>query len=72
MADDPKETGADRRVLSLEQDREVRDRTKSLGCTEEQLRAAVRTLGNSAEKVREYLKKQSSHARDAEKLLDDG
>ncbi|NDZ12711.1 DUF3606 domain-containing protein [Variovorax sp. WS11] len=57
MAGDPKETGADRRLLSFEQDREVRDWTKSLGCTEEQLRAAVRTLGNSAEKVREYLKK---------------
>ena len=42
--------------ISLEQDYEVRDWTKSLGVTEAELTAAVKAVGNSAEKVREYLK----------------
>lgn len=57
MADDPKKTGEDRKLISLEEDYEIRDWTKSLGCTEAELRAAVHQVGNSAEKVREYLKK---------------
>jgi len=55
MTDSTKQTGLDRKLISLEEDYEVRDWTKSLGCTEEQLRAAVKAVGNSAEKVREYL-----------------
>lgn len=58
MPDDTSKTGSDRKLISLEQDYELRDWTKSLGCTEEQLRAAVKAVGNSAEKVREYLKKK--------------
>ena len=57
MADDKKKTGApDRNLISLNEDYEVRNWAKSLGCTEAQLRAAVKAVGNSADKVREYLK----------------
>lgn len=34
----------------------VRDWCKSLGCTEEELRKAVAAVGDSATKVRDYLK----------------
>jgi hypothetical protein len=58
MPDDTSKTGNDRKLISLEQDYEVRDWTQSLGCTEDELRAAVKAVGNSAEKVREYLQKK--------------
>lgn len=59
MGDDKsKRGGADRSRISLEQDYEVRDWTKSLGVTKAELSAAVKAVGNSAEKVREYLKKK--------------
>jgi len=57
MTDNTKQTGLDRKLISLEEDYEVRDWTKSLGCTEAELREAVKAVGNSAEKVREYLAK---------------
>jgi hypothetical protein len=58
MSDDKtKRGGQDRNRISLEEDYEVRDWTKSLGCTEDQLRAAVKAVGNSAEAVRAYLSK---------------
>ena len=55
MPDDTSKTGSDRKLISLEQDYEVRDWAKGLGCTPEQLRDAVKAVGNSADKVREYL-----------------
>jgi len=55
MSDDPSKTGLDRKLIALEQPHELRNWCQSLGCTEEQLRAAVKAVGNSAEKVREYL-----------------
>ncbi len=59
MSDDKsKRGGADRSRISLEQDYEVRDWTKSLGVTQAELTAAVKAVGNSVEKVREYLKKK--------------
>ena len=57
MTDDITKTGRDRKRISLEQDYEVRDWAMSLGCTEEELREAVKAVGNSADEVREYLKK---------------
>jgi hypothetical protein len=57
MFDDPKKTGLDRKLISLEEPHEVRSWTNSLGCTEEQLRNAVAAVGNSAEQVRIYLKR---------------
>jgi hypothetical protein len=55
MSDNTKQTGLDRKLISLSEDYEVRDWTKSLGCTEDELRAAVKAVGNSAEKVRDFL-----------------
>jgi hypothetical protein len=57
MADDPKKTALDRKLIALNEPYEVLSWTKSLGCTEAQLRAAVAAVGNSAEAVRVYLKK---------------
>lgn len=57
MSDDTKQTALDRKLISLEQDYEVRDWSKSLGCTPEQLSAAVKVAGHSAEAVRLHLAK---------------
>jgi len=56
MPDDPKKTGQDRKLISLEQEYEVRDWCESLGCSREQLHQAVKAVGNSADAVRQYLK----------------
>lgn len=56
MPDDPSKTGSDRKLISLEQEHEVRDWARSLGCTEDRLREAVKAVGHSAEAVRRYLK----------------
>lgn len=58
MSDNPNKTGLDRKLISLEEDYEVRDWTTSLGCTPAHLREAVKAVRNSAEKVREYLSKK--------------
>ena len=55
MSDDPKKTGLDRKLISLEQEHEVRDWCQSFNCTPEDLRRAVEAVGNSAEKVRAYI-----------------
>lgn len=57
MSDDTSKTTQDRKLISLKEDYEVRDWCQSLGCTPEQLRAAVKAVGNSAAAVREYLAK---------------
>jgi hypothetical protein len=53
--DQTKTSGQDRKLIALGQNYEVRDWCKSLGCTEDQLRAAVTAVENQAEKVGEYL-----------------
>jgi hypothetical protein len=58
MSDDPKKTGLDRKLIALKEPHEVRSWCNSLGCTEDELKAAVKAVGDSAEKVREYLKKK--------------
>lgn len=56
MSDDKTQRGGqDRERISLEEAYEVRDWTQSLGCTEEELRAAVAAVGHSAEAVRAHL-----------------
>lgn len=55
MPDDPTKTGNDRNLISQEQDHEVRDWSASIGCTEEELRQAVKVVGHSADAVRTYL-----------------
>ena len=58
MPDDPKKTGNDRKLISLEQEHEVRSWCESLGCTREQLQQAVAAVGHSAEDVRRYLSRK--------------
>lgn len=55
MSDDKPSTAQDRKLISLEQDYEVRDWCESLNCTEQELRSAVKSVGNSAQAVREHL-----------------
>lgn len=55
MSDDPSKTGLDRKLISLDEAHEVRSWTQSFNCTEAELRAAVKAVGNSAEAVRAYL-----------------
>lgn len=57
MADDKNVTGApDRDRISLSEEYEIRDWTRSLGVSEDELREAVDAVGNSVDKVRDYLK----------------
>jgi Holliday junction resolvasome RuvABC DNA-binding subunit len=58
MSDNKQATGQDRKLISLAEPYEVRDWTKSLGYTEDELKKAVQAVGHSADKVREYLKKK--------------
>lgn len=55
MSDDTSKTAQDRKLISLNEDYEVRDWCNSLGCTPEQLREAVKAVGNSVEAVRAHL-----------------
>jgi AraC-like DNA-binding protein len=55
MPDDPTKTGQDRRLISLEQEHELRDWADTFGCSEELLREAVKEVGNSADAVRQYV-----------------
>lgn len=58
MADNPKDRGpADRARINLNQDHEVRYWTDALGCTEDQLKAAVKKAGPMVDDVRAALKK---------------
>lgn len=52
-------TPQDRRFISLSEDWEVKWWTKSLGISAQQLSEAVAEVGNSAEKVKAYLLKNS-------------
>ena len=58
-----KRGAADRTRINLNQDYERSDWAKSLGVSEEELTAAVHAVGNSAEKVREYLKERHHPSR---------
>lgn len=59
MADDPNKSGQDRRLISLEEDYEIRDWCRSFSCTEDELRKAVAAVGHSAVAVREHLGKNT-------------
>ncbi|RYF31211.1 MAG: DUF3606 domain-containing protein [Comamonadaceae bacterium] len=58
MSDNTSKTALDRQLVSVDQEYEIRDWMKSFGCTEEELRAAVKAVGNSADKVREFLSRK--------------
>ena len=49
----------DGKFISLSEDWEVKWWTKSLGISVQQLTKAVEKVGNSAEKVKEYIKSNS-------------
>ena len=57
VLDDSQRTSQDLRRIELARSYEVRDWCKAFGCTKEELHDAVRAVGTSAQKVREYLKK---------------
>jgi hypothetical protein len=57
VVDDPQETWQDQRQIVLSQYYQVRDWCKHFGCTKEELHDAVKAVGSSAWKVREYLDK---------------
>jgi hypothetical protein len=58
MADDPNNRGQqDRSRISISQEYEVEYWTQALGVSKEELERAVLVFGNSADKVREHLKK---------------
>jgi hypothetical protein len=58
MSDDLKNKGPqDRSKINVNEPWEVRYWTKELGCTEQQLRAAVSAVGVSASAVRRHLGK---------------
>lgn len=60
MSDNTAKTSLDRKLISLEQEYEVRDWSTSLGCTPDQLREAVHAVGNSADAVRDHLGKDKA------------
>jgi Protein of unknown function (DUF3606) len=45
----------DRKLISLDQDYEVRYWTEALGASKQELMEAVQAVGHSADKVRQYL-----------------
>jgi len=57
MSDDKSKTGGqDRKRISLSEDYEVRDWSKKFGVTPDELKAAVKAVGNEASAVEEHLK----------------
>lgn len=48
--------GQDRKRIDVDQDYELQDWSKKFGVTKEQLKEAVRAVGNSADKVKEHLR----------------
>lgn len=57
MSDDKAKTGGtDRARINVNEDYELRDWSKSLNTTPDELKKAVAAVGDRADKVREYLK----------------
>ncbi|EJE54423.1 Protein of unknown function (DUF3606) [Acidovorax sp. CF316] len=57
MSDDKTKTGGqDRTRISVSEDYEVRDWAKKFGVTAEELKAAVKAVGNDAKAVEAHLK----------------
>jgi hypothetical protein len=49
--------GQDRKRINVNQDYELRDWSDKFGVTKERLKEAVQAVGDSADKVQEYLKR---------------
>ncbi len=59
MSDNLKNKGPeDAKLISLSEDWEVKYWTKTLGCSVLDLKQAVKMVGNSAEKVKNYFKEK--------------
>jgi hypothetical protein len=59
MSDDKSKRGSpDRDRIDINDPDEVRNWTKSLGVSKEELQRAVEAAGNTASKVREYLQRK--------------
>lgn len=57
MADDKSKSGGqDRKRINLSEDYEVQDWSKKFGVTTDQLRAAVKAVGDQADAVEKHLK----------------
>ncbi|WP_284620541.1 DUF3606 domain-containing protein [Aquabacterium humicola] len=57
MPDNKERSGCqDRKRIDVDQDYELQDWSKKLGVTKEQLKEAVRAVGDNAEKVRDHLR----------------
>jgi hypothetical protein len=58
MSDNLNDKGSqDRKLISLEEDWEVKYWTEALACSVMELKDAVAAVGHSAQKVREYLER---------------
>ena len=58
MSDDKTKVGGqDRTHIALGEDYEVRDWSAKFGCTADELRAAIKAVGNQASDVQAHLKK---------------
>ncbi|MCB1980310.1 MAG: DUF3606 domain-containing protein [Burkholderiaceae bacterium] len=59
MADDTTQSGGqDRRRINVHQDYELRDWSNKFGVTPEQLKEAVKAVGDSAEAVEDHLSRR--------------
>ena len=57
MADDKQSTGnPDRQRINTNQDYELRDWAKKFGVSQDELKAAVKAVGNQADAVEKHLK----------------
>lgn len=64
MSDDMNKRGSqDRSRIALGEEHEVKYWTQSLGVSREELEEAVKSVGNSADKVRQHLEGKSSGGR---------
>ena len=62
MSDNLQNRGAaDRSRISLKESWEVAYWTKALGCDKQTLEKAVKAVGHSADKIRQYLESKGSH-----------
>lgn len=62
MSDNTQATGGqDRKRINVHQDYELRDWSKKLGVTPDELKQAVESVGDQAEKVQQYLSRAKGH-----------
>jgi len=61
MPDDKSKAGGrDRRRINVDEDYELRDWSKKFGVTQEELKAAVRSVGDQASAVEKHLKARAA------------